>query len=659
MKILIPYKGKTRLLNSFEGHKGRIGLVGGSVAKSSTPLSLPDGAERAGLPRDISFPEYDSGLTQALTEGRWKMTAVKDERYSEPMYRVKINPPEQDGVKTVPASFHGDDTGNQKLHYDEKMCKVETDYYTKEKPEDPVGGRNSPVFVPHDGYVKELPLKPEPGFIYRGMSGGELADILESGKISSKGGYNLGDDQKGLSFFSTQPSQAESYAGGFAPWQYSPTFQKPSYIIKVKADGDVPIGYDSTTTERSVPNGKLTVDDIHEIVEVKPYAIESGDVDIYKDYSTGGKFKEGSRGSPSTWLCFKSVYKKPEPLLNSFNPDESRDENGRWVVGGVTVRHGEGDAVKVEDADVNNHHTEDKFISSSVFSEKTGLPIYESVYDKNSKSGIATLWSEVYTPKEDEDFKKIDGAIGMAGQRAVWDNIDKPDDSPVNPSAALKDLVASTISKETGESYVDSNNWVKSWAGSSNDHSFDSLVRQNAAEDVLGAKMSDWQVKSYNEVLKERMEAQNSGTTPDDLRFGLQSTFDGKNDFQPDTECLKASSRLLKQTYSDTQSFFAKMGYNPDDEITLFRGASTPTGFAVGDYCNMERNALESWTISKKVARNFADCGDLSAPRVVIGAKFKISDIVSTPATGFGCLNEKEIVVHNARDVKGTVLWVS
>jgi hypothetical protein len=87
---------------------------------------------------------------------------------------------------------------------------------------------------PNEGYVGEIPAEADPSLMYRGLSHAEFEDIMRTGQIQSKGDYNIGDAQKGLTYFGTDPQTAQSYANSFAPAQHKPTFDQPGYVIAAK-----------------------------------------------------------------------------------------------------------------------------------------------------------------------------------------------------------------------------------------------------------------------------------------------------------------------------------------------------------------------------------------------------------------------------------------
>ena len=94
-------------------------------------------------------------------------------------------------------------------------------------------GRNK--IVPTKGAltIEEL-VTPDENVIYRGMSAEEYRNAMDDGFIQSKGKYNIGDEQKGLTFFSLSPSQAQTYANDFTPAGFKATPDRPAYVVAIK-----------------------------------------------------------------------------------------------------------------------------------------------------------------------------------------------------------------------------------------------------------------------------------------------------------------------------------------------------------------------------------------------------------------------------------------
>lgn len=145
---------------------------------------------------------------------------------------------------------------------------------------------------PKHDVIDEIPIDKSLG--YRGMSYEEWAKIHRTGVIASSGRYNMGDLQRGLTFFGTEPSQARSYANSFTPWLYKPAATRPGVIIAVpQRDWD---GYrwlhDHTSTDvppHSIPETELAAKEpipirlVAGVWFLLPTNIYPGETDIVHD----------------------------------------------------------------------------------------------------------------------------------------------------------------------------------------------------------------------------------------------------------------------------------------------------------------------------------------------------------------------------------------
>jgi hypothetical protein len=150
--------------------------------------------------------------------------------------------------------------------YDPEYFDIEEDLLRSDDVEGgrPVGVKDKLVSKPN--LVDRLPAQPKEGRLYRGMSADEYEAIQKSGMIQSGGEYNIGDSQKGLTYFTTEPDAAESYASSFAPKQFKPTFEKPAYVVGVKDPGPERFRHVEGTAghERGI-EGAISADDIEEV----------------------------------------------------------------------------------------------------------------------------------------------------------------------------------------------------------------------------------------------------------------------------------------------------------------------------------------------------------------------------------------------------------
>jgi len=88
--------------------------------------------------------------------------------------------------------------------------------------------------VPKDHLTFDLPAAKDPEKIFRGMSAEEFANFQKNKYLQSLGTYNIGEQQKGLTYFSIDPDMARSYAHSFAPSDFHPDPSRPAYVVAVK-----------------------------------------------------------------------------------------------------------------------------------------------------------------------------------------------------------------------------------------------------------------------------------------------------------------------------------------------------------------------------------------------------------------------------------------
>lgn len=123
--------------------------------------------------------------------------------------------------------------------------------------------------------VSWIPAQKRSGVIFRGMSAQEYANVLRTGEIRSNGSYNIGDQQVGLTYYSTEPDSAASYATSFAPSQHAPTFDQPAYVVGVHMPDQNRIRYVKGTGEHEV--GVIGPIPVLDIIEVyRAIVIEQG-----------------------------------------------------------------------------------------------------------------------------------------------------------------------------------------------------------------------------------------------------------------------------------------------------------------------------------------------------------------------------------------------
>ncbi|UMO75972.1 large polyvalent protein [Planktothrix phage Pag-Yong1] len=161
--------------------------------------------------------------------------------------------------------------------------------------------------------IEDLGVRPQEGIIFRGMSAGEYENFLRSGEIRSNGSYNL-QGQDGLTYFSTDPRSAQSYANGFAPEEFKPTFDRPAYIVAARAPAP-------SDTRRVPGTGNHEIGVTRPIRAEEVTAVYRGNVVAYVPAQREGGFY----AAPTAFVHWEQL---PGPGRESarINPDELERE---------------------------------------------------------------------------------------------------------------------------------------------------------------------------------------------------------------------------------------------------------------------------------------------------------------------------------------------
>jgi len=220
------------------------------------------------------------------------------------------------------------------------------------------------------------------------------------------------------------------------------------------------------------------------------------------------------------------------------------------------------------------------------------------------------------------------GEVGNDARDAIADKFLR---DTKGDAVKTKDTVVSTMSEMSGLDKDMVNLMIGQWAGTSNNHNPQALSMQEAVSEEFSVPLSDWQ--------KENIAFVNKG--------------EGIGPLMPKGPVRGWGSRdeeraLLKAMHDNTQAELKKAGYKPGDTISLYRGASVPLvstrrkGVSEG----YSGNAMESWSINKAAAREFAyNHGDAKSQGVILNMHVPIENILGTARTGFGCLDEGEFVI--------------
>ena len=275
-----------------------------------------DKIKALGLPEDVQLA--DSSIRDCISGvGNYKLEPKEKSYPTRDSLFFRIIPKNMSGMTPVP--------DREGKYYDPKIAEVKTQDDSQMQA---VLG-STVTLKPDSGYTEDIQATPKEGVVFRGMSMGEIQNAKKNGEFQSMGDYNLGDREKGLTFYSTDPEQASSYATSFAPWVFLPAPQASGYVVEVKAPG-------KANLERGDERGfkdKVKWSDVIAIHEAKAYLIKEGEVELCHD--RGNKWSEGSRRSPGVGVAWKKH--NPNDLTLSLMEvelelaDENHDEKGRFT----------------------------------------------------------------------------------------------------------------------------------------------------------------------------------------------------------------------------------------------------------------------------------------------------------------------------------------
>jgi Dinitrogenase reductase ADP-ribosyltransferase (DRAT) len=305
--------------------------------------------------------------------------------------------------------------------------------------------------------------------------------------------------------------------------------------------------------------------------------------------------------------------------LNKYDPEQPRDEGGRFASTAGETEGGEAGRVLARDAlenevkKVSEERADSKarevsaiiknYVASSIGSKMVGdvpqpelaMNPYANVndttkeWDENgiNNDSIALLYNEnemTTTAMSQEDIEPFLGSTGYI----VADDAE---------------------GKESLLAYATASGMLGNWATSSNDNNANSLAVQAVAESNFGISgAADWE---------------NAETATEDQVIDIVNQY----------EDLIASS--LDTQYNTTQEWFIGQGIS---EVTLYRGMEidTPAGTQ-----EVQMRPLSSWSLDPDQASAFG--------QTIFQATFPVDRILSIPTTGVGCLRESEVVVLGGR----------
>jgi len=250
----------------------------------------------------------------------------------------------------------------------------------------------------------------------------------------------------------------------------------------------------------------------------------------------------------------------------------------------------------------------------------------------------------------------------------------------------IKDTIVSAIVDDTGVSYGDVNDVLRTWSHTANDHDLQALSMQEAISEEFGVPMSDWQkqrladlrtineayeyrrriayeeeiirtdlilsdqekiemIADYKKDFYEKYPNIENITAPKELiRFNYQSESTWRYDLDRSGISREQERAVVRSMYNQTQKFLGDAGVKPTDQVTLYRGFVTEQKVALG-YLPTVQNAASSWSFDLEVAGEFSERFNSDGMGYVLSSKVPASSILSTALTGFGCSVEAEVTV--------------
>lgn len=130
--------------------------------------------------------------------------------------------------------------------------------------------------------------------------------------------------------------------------------------------------------------------------------------------------------------------------------------------------------------------------------------------------------------------------------------------------------------------------------------------------------------------------------------------FDGVGTRTPPPQEIRDSLESAKARFSaDDEAWMAEARKDSSDaNLTRLGRAPRFQDYAGQDIMSIHQNPLSSWAHDFNTAETFASGGAIGA---VAGTRIDVRRILSTPFTGFGCLDENEMVVLGGEDMDAMV----
>lgn len=297
-----------------------------------------------------------------------------------------------------------------------------------------------------------------------------------------------------------------------------------------------------------------------------------------------------------------------------------------------------------------------------------------------NEDDLRITYSEGMAEEYIDNAKNVDDVIAKAGKKNPYDMyVGMYHQGKLDQQ--LKQAVALDLAERTGFDSDITRTLIKTWSKTSNDSNYQSLLMQKAVSEEFGVEMTPWQQDNYDKAKAERDQVFGVLNTPgshEELfsiyvgegKTGTITEFDNietghigelnpyfvRKGFKSDMDAARFFARKM---YESTQADLAKRGV---EYVVLSRGTTFDKSIwdtmntrqkAAQESVGIATNAASSWSSSIDVAKSFVGTGVKANERYggIFGMSVPRTRILSTPLTGWGCLDEKEFVIlGNSKD---------
>lgn len=270
--------------------------------------AMPHTAAPSGWPKGLGKIEiHDQGFLDLVDKGHFNLTVVPDKYERDNVTAIEVAPRLGPQHKPWTRMVSGD-PGEQ---------RETTGWFDSERAELKVRD-----IIPADSDTRgfttyTVDLKPGsewheeitgiPGvekdydkYLWRGISYEEMEDIKRKGYIASNGSMNM-QGEEGLTLTAKDPKSAAAYAGSFAPTWAKPTFDRPSFVLKIRKPDESRLTHDSGGENYVGVKGRIPVSDVLGVYEDKPYAVSRGVGTLKQGWSGEYEWTGGGGDSYSAW----------------------------------------------------------------------------------------------------------------------------------------------------------------------------------------------------------------------------------------------------------------------------------------------------------------------------------------------------------------------